>query len=222
MLHKYTSELVSIGLSWLPIKAHLQERFSDCSSVTMAKHKLTQLKQLELPMHEYIAKLGNMAEHAYSIKPTNSASTILAFNFIEGVQNPHVKNKQRSCQVKNLKGIVGHNIQENQKQKIRALDFGVSPKPDPVPNCSINAIQGKCCFKYGSEDHFIKDCPLSHQNNMVPKCNYTDHRYDIKHDSIPDKVMEPLTKLFTDLVVQLKLLTHQGRIPIVVPHFHRE
>ena len=90
-LHKYINELVSSGMSWLPIKAQLQERFSECGSATMAEHKLTQVKQLELPMHEYITKFGDMAEHAYSIKPTNSASQILASNFIEGVQNPHVK-----------------------------------------------------------------------------------------------------------------------------------
>ena len=90
-LHKYISELVSSGLSCLPIKAHLQERFSECGSATMGKHKLTQLKQAELPMHEYIAKFSDMAEHAYSIKATDSASVILASNFIEGVQNPHNK-----------------------------------------------------------------------------------------------------------------------------------
>ena len=91
-------------MSWLPIKAQLQERFSDCGSAIMAKHKLTQLKQLELPMHEYIAKFGDMAEYTYSIKPTNSASIILASNFIEGEQNPHVKNKLRSDQVKKPEG----------------------------------------------------------------------------------------------------------------------
>ena len=84
-LHKYISELVSSGLSWLPIKVQLQEWFSECGSATMVKHKLTQLKQLELPMHEYITKFGDMVEHAYSIKPTDSASTILASNFIEDV-----------------------------------------------------------------------------------------------------------------------------------------
>ena len=52
-------------------------------------------------------------------------------NFIEGVQNPHVKNKLRSYQVKILKDIFGHAIQEDQKQKIRVLDFRVSPKPHP-------------------------------------------------------------------------------------------
>ena len=162
-------------------------------------------------MHEYIAKFGDMAEHAYSIKPTDSASIILGSHFIEGVQNPHIKNKMRSSQVKNMKDIFGHTIQEDKKQKIRALDFMVSHKPDPIPNCSSNAIQGKACFKQGSKDHFIKDCPLSQQNNMVPNSNYTDHRYDMKHDSTTDKVMEPLPKLFTDLIAQLKLLSPSGQ-----------
>ena len=79
-------------------------------------------------MHGYIAKFGDMREHAYTTKPTNSASIILTSNFIEGAQNPHVKNKLRSCQVKNLKDIFGHAIHEDQKQKIRVLDFGVSSK----------------------------------------------------------------------------------------------
>ena len=43
-------------------------------------------------MYEYIAKFSDMVEHAYSIKATDSASVILASNFIEGVQKPHVKN----------------------------------------------------------------------------------------------------------------------------------
>ena len=127
-LQKYISELVSSGLSWLPIKVHLQERFFECSSATMAKHKLTQLKQSELPIDEYVTKFGDMAEHVYSIKATNSTSAILASNFIEGVQNLHVKNRLRSYQVKNLQHIFGHAIQEDQKQKITVLDFGLSPK----------------------------------------------------------------------------------------------
>ena len=99
-------------------------------------------------------------EHTYSIKATDSASAILASNFIDGVQNPHVKNKFRPYQVKNLKDIFGHTIQEVQKQKIRALDFGLSPKLETMPNCSITAIRDKGCFKCGSKDHFVKDCPL--------------------------------------------------------------
>ena len=102
-LLKYINELVSSGLNWLPIKVHLQERFSECGSATMAKHELTQPKQLQLPMHGYIAKFGDMTEHVYSIKATDSTSVILASNFIKGLQNPHVKNKLRSYQVRNLR-----------------------------------------------------------------------------------------------------------------------
>ena len=90
-LHKFISELVSSSLEWSPIKVHLQERFSECGSATMAKHKLTQLKQSKLPMHKYVAKFGEMTEHVYSIKATDSTSAILASNFIEGVQNPYIK-----------------------------------------------------------------------------------------------------------------------------------
>ena len=176
----------------------------------MVKHKLTQLKQSELPMHKYITKFGDMAEHAYGIKATNSASAILASNFIEGVQNPHIKNKLRSYQVKNLKDIFGHTIQEDKKQKIRALDFGLSPKLDTMPNCSNNAIRDKGCFKCGSKDHFIKDCPLSQPHNQGQHGHYTYCKNANHPEGTTDKVLEPLTRLFTNLVAQLKSLTPSG------------
>ena len=175
------------------------------------KHKLTQLKQSELSIHKYIVKFGDMVEHAYSIKVTDSASVILASNFIEGVQNPHVKNKLKSYQVKNLKDIFGHVIQEDQKQKIGALDFRANPQLETTPNCSINAIRDKGCFKCCSKDHFVKDCPLSQPDNIAHKGHYMDHRNAHHNDSTTDKVMEPLTRLFTDLVVQLKVLTPSGQ-----------
>ena len=71
---------------------HLQERFSECGSVTMARYKLAQLKQVELPMQEYIAKCGDMTEYAYNIKAMDSLSAILSLNFIKGVQYPYIKN----------------------------------------------------------------------------------------------------------------------------------
>ena len=151
-------------------------------------------------MHEYIAKFGDMEEHAYSIKPTNSARQILASNFIEGVQNPHVKSKLRSYQVQNLKDIFGHAIHEDQKQKIRVLEFGISCKPESILNCDINAIKEKACFKHGSEGHFIKDCPLSQQDNKVQQGKYTDQRTDNNTNNTTGKVMEPFTRLFSDLV----------------------
>ena len=123
-LHKYISEMVSSGMSLLPIKAQLQERFSESGSSTMAKHKLTQIKQLDLPINEYIVKFVDMAEHAYSVKTIDTASQIFASNFIEGIQNPHVKNKLRSFQIRNLKQILAMLSKKTKKQKIRAIDFG--------------------------------------------------------------------------------------------------
>ena len=114
----------------------------------------------------------------------------------------------RSYQVKNLKDIFGQAIQEDQKQKIRALDFGVAnpSKTSTKSSCSINAIWNKGCFKCGSEDHFVKDCPLNQPNNSTQ----TGHNMDCKGahngDSSYDKVMEPLNRFFTDHVEQLKLL----------------
>ena len=162
-------------MSWLPIKAQLQERFLEYGSATMAKHKLTKLKQLGLPMHEYIAKFGDMAEHAYSIKPTNGASQLSVSNFIEGVQNPHFKNKLRSYQIKNLKEIFGHAFHEDQKQMIRALDLSVNSKSKSILNCDINVIKEKACFKCGIDSNFIKDCLLSKQNTNIPHGKYTNH-----------------------------------------------
>ena len=179
-------------MGWSPIKMHLQERFLECGSVTLAKHKLTQLKQSKLPMHEYIAKFGEMTKHAYSIKATDSASTILASNFIEDVQTPYIKNKFRSYQVKNLKDIFGHAIQKDQKQKIRTLDFRVAnpSETSTKSRCSIKATNNhKGCFKCGSEDHFVKDFPLSQPNNNTQTGHYMDCKGAHNGNSSYDKVM---------------------------------
>ena len=90
----------------------------------MAKHKLTQLKQLDLPMHEYIAKFGDMVEHAYRIKPTNGASQILASNFIEGVQNLHVKKELRSYQIKIRKRYLGMPSKRIKNRKLEHWTLG--------------------------------------------------------------------------------------------------
>ena len=116
-----------------------------------------------------------MTEHAYSIKPTDSASIILASIFIEGVQNPHVKNKLRSYQVINMNNIFGHAIHEDEKQKIRVLVFRVRSKPESILNCNINAIKEKACFQCGSKGHFFKDCPLSQQDNKLQQGKYMCH-----------------------------------------------
>ena len=57
------------------------------------------------------------------------------------------------------------------------------------------------------------DCPLTKQDNMTPKSRYINDRTDNHSNSMADKVMEPLSRLFTDLVDQLKLLTPSGHSP---------
>ena len=60
----------------------------------------------------------------------------------------------------NLSVLYGFAIKEYQRQKIRELDFGNSSSQASA-QCDINAIKGSGCYKCGSNDHFIKDCPLN-------------------------------------------------------------
>ena len=114
-LHKYVRELHSSGKHWSTMKPFLQERFSECGNSTMAKHKLTTFRQTDLAMHEYISKSSDLVEHAYILTPTDPASTILASNFIEGIMNPYIKNKLRSCKISNLQDIFKFALEEDQK-----------------------------------------------------------------------------------------------------------
>ena len=104
------------------------------------------------------------------------------------------------CQIKNLKKIFSHAFQEEQKQKIRALDFGEKSNFDSISNCYINAIKSDNCFKYGSDSHYIKDCPLSKDDNGTqPKRQYS-YQNKTSNNSSTYNAIEPLTKLFNNLV----------------------
>ena len=57
-----------------------------------------------------------------------------------------------------------------------------------------------------------RTAPLSHLDKIAQKGPYADHRNAHNYDGTTDKVMEPLTRLFTDLITQLKLLTPSGQV----------
>ena len=63
-----------------------------------------------------------------------------------------------------------------------------------------------------------RTAPWSQQDNMALKSKYTKHRTDNNSNSGTDKVMEPLTRLFADLVGQSKLLTSPGHSPHNSPY----
>ena len=65
----------------------------------------------------------------------------------------------------NLSILYRFAIKEDQNQKIRELDFGSSSSQASV-QCGVNAIKGSGCYKCGSNDHFIKDCPLNRDNEQ--------------------------------------------------------
>ena len=123
--------------------------------------------------------------------------------------NPYIKNKLRSCKVSNLQDIFKFALEEDQKQKVRALDF--ESKPDTRVYCGIQAIKGSSCYKCGNEGHFIKDCPL-HQNNHMQHNNNTPNH---KHSYVPHSrsnsnntdMLAAITQTLNNLLEQINQLS---------------
>ena len=207
------------------MKPILQERCSEYGNSKMVKHKLTTSRQTNLTMHEYISKFSDFVEQAYTLTPTDPASTILASNFIEGIMNPYIKNKLRSCKISNLQDLFKFALEEDQKQNIRALHF--ETKPDRMAHCDIQTIKGSTCYKCGNEGHFIKDCPL-HQNNPMQHHNPTpNHKYSYaphsRSNSNNADMLAPITQTLNNLLEQLKQLSthHKSQHNNTYRHRHK-
>ena len=156
---------MGVGFDWKVIKSKTQERFSEFGSSIVAQNKLTSFTQNTMAMHEYISEFTSIMKHVHSIKPTDTTSAIMASNFIDGIQNPHIKNKLRSYTTQNLSKLYGFALKEDQKQKISELDFGTnSSQQQTIAHCDISAIKGSGCYKCGGNDHFIKDYPQNRDN----------------------------------------------------------
>ena len=134
---------------------------------------------------------------------------ILASTFIEGIMNPYIKNKLRSCKISYLQDIFQSALEEDEKQNIRALDF--ETKPDTIAHCDIQAIKGSSCYICRNEGHFIKDCPLQ-QNNPIQHHNPTPiHKHSYASHSRSNTnntdMLAPITQTLSNLLEQLKQLS---------------
>ena len=166
-LHRHVRELHNYGSTWEAIKTQLLGTFSDYGSSTMARHKLQHLKQNDMPMHEYISKFTNLIEHAYGLSSHAHSSFILASTFIEGIMSPHIRNKLRSCKTQSLKDVFSQAILEDQKQKLRALDFE-TPRADSIAHCEVNAIRSLNSYRCGSTFHLVRECPMPAEPPQAP------------------------------------------------------
>ena len=225
-LHKYISELMALGLNWDAIKGMIQERFSEFGSSIVARNKLSSFTQKTMAMHEYISEFTTIMEHAHDIRPSDSKSTILASTFIDGIQNPYIRNKLRSHNVQNLSELYGLAIKEDQKQRIRDLNFGNTTPQETIAHCDVNAIKGTGCYKCGSNDHYIKDCPLSRDigntynsssNSQQKQYNaYSKDQRKAGHESSLEQSLQTMTDLLKSLLKQ----TNQSQSPYQSQSFH--
>ena len=114
-------------------------------------------------MHEYIAHLSDLLEHAHSVKAAEVGTNLLANQFIEGIDdtNKYMKNKLREKSGTNLDYFFQEAMRLQHKQEIRTIDFGPNLHTHVSECADINAIRSNnmACFNCKSPDHFVKDCP---------------------------------------------------------------
>ena len=91
-------------------------------------------------MHNYNDEYAGFLEHAYNFQPNDSPSVTLISSYIQGI--PHIRSKLRTAKANILQDIFTLALGEDQKQKVRALDFDT--KPDTIAHCDINIIKSTC------------------------------------------------------------------------------
>ena len=169
-IHRHVRGLHNNSSTWEAIKTQLQGTFTDYGSSTMARHRLPNLKQNYMLMHEYISKFANLVEYAYGLSLTVQGSFILVSTFIEGIMSPHIRNKLRSCKAESLKDVFSQAILEDQQQKLRALDFE-TPRADSIAHCEVSAIRSLGCYRCGSTSHLVRECPMPAEPPQAPTNN---------------------------------------------------
>ena len=105
----------------------IQERFSEFGSSIVARNKLSSFTQKTMAMHEYISEFTTIMEHAHDIRPSDSKSTILASTFIDGIQNPYIRNKLRSHNAQNLSELYGWLSKRIRNKRSESLILAITP-----------------------------------------------------------------------------------------------
>ena len=93
-------------------------------------------------MHHYIDEYTRLLEHAYNFQPTDSTNVTLISSYIQGITNQHIRSMLRTAKANILQDIFTLALEEDQKRKVRALDFDT--KPDTTAHCDINVIKSTC------------------------------------------------------------------------------
>ena len=94
----------------------------------------------------------------------------------------------------NLSALYRFALQEDQKQKIRELDFG-SRSSQASAQCDVNAIKCSGCYKCSRNDHFIKDCPLNREKDSDlthgQQKHYNEYRSKSHDENSMEKSIQP-------------------------------
>ena len=201
-LHKYICELIGKKDPWEIIEGKIQESFSEFGSPVVAQSKRSNFTQSAMTMHEYISEFTRLVGHAYKIKPTDIGSHLLATQFIQGIPSLHIKNKLRFLMSKNeirtLSDLFASALQEDQKQKIREIDFGTQDS-----QCEVHAIKDRGCYECGQEDHLVKDCPNRKSNNTHnDRSHHTYKNQKTQEENSIEQSLQSLTNLVKTLIKQ--------------------
>ena len=91
-------------------------------------------------MHDYNDEYASLLEHAYNFQPTDSATITLISSYIQRITNPHIRSKLRTARANILQDIFVLALEEDQKHKVRSLDFDTEPDISaPVTSMSSKA-----------------------------------------------------------------------------------
>ena len=192
----------------------------------MAKHKLNTLKQNDTLMHEYISQFTSLTRHAYNVDPSTPETEVLILPFIDSLQNPFIKSKIRLRNSKTLSDIFQHALEDDTRQKVRAVDFG-EPTSSNITQCDINTIRDNRCYKCGKDGHFIKDCVLNQDQNSQyhHSQNYHKGGYSPLNSSEPssENTLATLAKAVNDLSLLLREHTQKSHYSFQAHnHTHRQ